>query len=130
MTSYRVTMSGQAVGRRSLPADESPLPGRTSVAVGFALLMSAHTQAQPKIRWFTTGDLVTGVLKFAQDTHPNRTLMKACVLRLPTPRCAVDKFPPAGCVGYSRLTGGDEAGTLGRLKYPSPSRKGAEPCHA
>ena len=34
------------------------------------------------------------------------------------------------CVGYSRLTGGDEAGTLGRLKYPRPSRKGAEPCHA
>ncbi len=33
------------------------------------------------------------------------------------------------CVGYSRLTGGDEAGTLGRLKYPRPSRKGAEPCH-
>src|SRR5260370_8014447 len=33
-------------------------------------------------------------------------------------------------VGYSRLTGGDEAGTLGRLKHPRPSRKGAEPCHA
>jgi hypothetical protein len=61
VTSYRVTMSGQAVGRQSLPADESPLPGRTSVAVGFALLMSAHAQAQPQIRCLTTGDLVTGV---------------------------------------------------------------------
>src|SRR5687767_10520578 len=71
---------------------------RTSVAVGFALLMSAHAhaQAQPQIPCLTTGDLVTGVLKFAQDTHPNGTLMKAYVLRLPTPRCAVDKFPPAG----------------------------------
>ena len=103
---------------------------RTSVAVGFALLMSAHAQAQPQIRCLTTGDLVTGVLKFAQHTHPHGTLMKAYVLHLPTPKCAVDKFPPAGCVGYSRLTGGDEAGTLGRLKYPRPSRKGAEPCHA
>jgi clan AA aspartic protease (TIGR02281 family) len=58
--------------------------------------MSAHAQAQPQIRCLTTGDLVTGVLKLAQDTHPNGTLMEAYVLRLPTPRCAVDKFTPAG----------------------------------
>jgi len=31
VTSYRVTMSGQAVGRRSLPADESPLPRRNQL---------------------------------------------------------------------------------------------------
>src|SRR5712672_3910770 len=36
VTSYRVTMSGQAVGRRSLPADESPPPRAEAVAASEA----------------------------------------------------------------------------------------------
>jgi adenylate cyclase len=36
VTSYRVTMSGQAVGRRSLPADESPPPQAEAVAASDA----------------------------------------------------------------------------------------------
>jgi adenylate cyclase len=36
VTSYRVTMSGQAVGRQSLPADESPPPQAEAVAASDA----------------------------------------------------------------------------------------------
>src|SRR5258708_11236071 len=36
VNSYRVTMSGQAVGRRSLPADESPPPRAEAVAASDA----------------------------------------------------------------------------------------------